>query len=234
MTAALGSDEGQPWGALLDSAEIPGGGRLHLYRQDDNYEILFGEEQLMGSWAYRSEMALATMVADRLAAMAEQVLIGGLGMGFTLAAARQAFAAPIRIEVVELVPQVVTWARGLLAGIVGDSLDDPRVTVTIADVHDVIVQAKGRYDAILLDVDNGPDGLIHLANERLYCEWGLRTAHAALRPGGILAVWSAYPDDAFGGRLRAAGFSVETFKIHGGGHPSDPLHIIWLAERSPQ
>ena len=217
---------------MIDTADIPGGGRLHLYQQDDHYEILFGEEQLMGSWAYRSETALATMVADRLAGAAERVLIGGLGMGFTLAAARAAFAPPIAIVVAELVPQVVTWARGVLAGIDGDSQDDARVTVRIADVHDIIVAERDRYDAILLDVDNGPDGLINLANERLYCDWGLRAARAALRPRGILAVWSAYPDDAFGDRLRRAGFDVETFEIHGGGHASEPPHVIWLADKA--
>lgn len=220
-----------PWGELVDTADIPGGGHLHLYRHERDFEILFGEEQLMGSWAFRSEEALATLVATRLGGRAEQVLIGGLGMGFTLAAARAAFAATTRIVVAELVPQVVAWARGPLAEVVGNSLDDPRVCVTIADVHDVIVAAPNRFDAIMLDVDNGPDGLIHLANERLYCDWGLRAARAALRPGGVLAVWSAYPDAAFGERLNKTGFAVETLHLDSGGHSSDPPHVIWLAAR---
>lgn len=220
-----------PWGELVDAAEIPGGGRLHLYRDGDHFEILFGEEQLMGSWAYRSEQALATLVADRHAGFAERILIGGLGMGFTLEAARAAFAPPTIIRVAELVPQVVAWARGPLAKIVGKSLDDPRVEVEIADVHDVIVSARECYDAILLDVDNGPDGLIHLANDRLYCDWGLRAASKALRPRGILAIWSSYADDAFGDRLHEAGFKVETLRLHGGGEASNPPHVIWLAEK---
>lgn len=224
-------DECAPWGVLVDTAMIPGGGRLHLYRHGDDYEILFGEEQLMGSWAFWSEQGLATLVADRLGDRAERVLIGGLGMGFTLAAARAAFAPFTAIVVAELVPQVVTWATGLLSGIVGDSLRDPRVTIEIADVHDMIVAGSALYDAILLDVDNGPDGLIHVANERLYCDWGLRAAHAALRPGGMLAVWSAYSDDAFGDRLRKAGFEVEVLALHSGGHHSDPHHVIWLAAK---
>jgi spermidine synthase len=231
QTAARpGADDPFPWGELIDTADIPGGGQLHLYRHEDDYEILFGEDQLMGSWAYRSEEALATLVADRLAGSVDRVLIGGLGMGFTLAAARAAFAPPTRIVVAELVPQVVAWAKGHLASIVGSSLLDPRVAVRIADVHDVIVDGRESYDAILLDVDNGPDGLIHLANERLYCDWGLRAAHAALRPGGMLAIWSAYPDDAFSHRLRKAGFSVETHDVDSG-NEEEPPHVIWLAAK---
>jgi spermidine synthase len=235
--ASSREESSQPWGVLVDTANIPGGGRLHLYRHDEEYEILFGEEQLMGSWAYRSEEALATLVSDRLGGQAERVLIGGLGMGFTLAAALAAFAPPTTIVVAELVPQVVAWARGPLADIVGNSLTNPRVTIQIADIHDIIVAADGDYDAILLDVDNGPDGLIHLANERLYCNWGLRAAYSALRPGGVLAVWSAYPDEGFGERLREAGFNVEILAVHSGGREAEPPHVIWLAAKassSPQ
>ena len=232
QTAARpGADDPFPWGELIDTADIPGGGQLHLYRHEDDYEILFGEDQLMGSWAYRSEEALATLVAERLGGAVDRVLIGGLGMGFTLAAARGAFAPPTRIVVAELVPQVLAWAKGHLASIVGNSLLDPRVAVEIADVHDVIVAGRDRYDAILLDVDNGPDGLIHLANERLYCDWGLRDSHAALRTGGLLAIWSAYPDDAFSGRLRKAGFAVEVIDIDGGHAGDEPPHVIWLATK---
>lgn len=225
----LCEDERVQGGVLVDTAEVPGGGHLHLYRHESDFEILFGDEQLMGSWAFRSEQALATLVADRLGRKAERVLIGGLGMGFTLSAARTAFPNPAAIVVAELVPQVVAWARGPLAEIVGDALDDPRVSIEIADVHDVIVAAHEPYDAILLDVDNGPDGLIHLANERLYCNWGLRAAYAALHPGGMLAVWSAYPDAAFGERLRKAGYQVEVLTVESGGPSSDPPHVIWLA-----
>lgn len=223
------AQEGRHWGTLVDTASIPGGGQLRLYRCGKHYEILFDEEQLMGSWAYRSEEALATLVADRLPVPAARILIGGLGMGFTLAAARFAFPAPAAIVVAELVPQVVAWARGPLSEIVGDSLTDPRVAIEVADVHDVIARDKAGYDAILLDVDNGPDGLVQLANDRLYCNWGLRSARTALRPGGVLAIWSAYPDDAFGTRLRDAGFEVEVMTLHGGGRRSDPDNVIWLA-----
>lgn len=228
--ASRSSPEDQ-WGVLLDTADIPGGGRLQLYRHSDGFEILYGEEQLMGSWAFRSEEALATLVAERLGRPAQRLLIGGLGMGFTLAAAQASFPAPATIIVAELVPQVVAWARGPLAGIFQGSIEHPHTTIAIADVHDVIAAAAEGYDAILLDVDNGPDGLIQLANDRLYCDWGLRATYAALMPGGVLAVWSSYPDEAFAKRLRSAGFAVETTVMHGGGHEDDAPHVIWIAQR---
>lgn len=219
------------WGTLVDTAEIPGGGQLQLRRQDENFEIVFRDEQLMGSWDYSSEKALATLVADRLGTRAGRVLIGGLGMGFTLAAARAAFPSDAKIVVAELVPQVVNWARGPLAHLFEESFLDARVSVEIGDVHDVIVKQNAAFDAILLDVDNGPDGLIHLGNERLYCNWGLRAARDALRPDGMLAVWSAYPDQAFSTRLERAGFDVEEVSIIASGDPEDPPHVIWLASR---
>ncbi len=228
---ARDDDDGWPWGKLIDTAVIPGGGHLHLVRHDDDYEILFDDEQLMGSWAFLSEEALATVVLGRLGKAADRILIGGLGMGFTLAAARAALPATTKIVVAELVPQVLAWARGPLAHIVGNSLADPRVSIELRDVHDLIVEQPAGFDVILLDVDNGPDGLIHIANERLYSSWGLRATHAALRSGGILAVWSAYRDPAFAQRLDAAGFDVEEMEIASGGYADDPPHVIWLAVR---
>lgn len=218
-------------GALIDSADIPGGGRLHLVRHGQDFEILFGEEQLIGSWVSGSEEALATLVCERLGPRAGRLLIGGLGMGFTLGAALMALPASATIVVAELVPKVVSWAGGPLAHIFGDSLRDPRVSIEVRDVHDVIVEQGGCFDAILLDVDNGPDGLVHLANERLYCDWGLRAAHVALRPGGMLAIWSAYPDDAFFQRLKSANFEVEEIRMDADGGQQQSRHTIWLATR---
>jgi spermidine synthase len=219
-------------GVLVDTGDIPGGGQLHLVRYGEDYEILLGDEQLMGSWASRSEEALATLVCERLGDRARTVLIGGLGMGFTLAAARAALPAEARIVLAELVPSIVAWAGGLLSHIFGDSLYDPRVSIEIRDVHDVIESHPNAFDAILLDVDNGPDGLVTVANERLYCNWGLRAAHAALHPGGILAVWSAWPDDSFADRLGVAGFAVEEVSVDPDGTGRERPHIIWLATRS--
>lgn len=218
-------------GELIDTADIPGGGCLQLVRYGDDFEILFGDEQLMGSWAGKSEQLLATMVCERLTRADASILIGGLGMGFTLASARAALPENATIVVAELVPAVVAWASGTLAHLFGDSFADGRVAVEIRDVHDVIDAASERFDAILLDVDNGPDGLINVANERLYCNWGLRAAYAALRPGGLLAIWSAYTDPAFRDRLDAAGFVVEEIAID----PEDPVdgdHVIWIAAKA--
>lgn len=220
-------------GVLVDSADVPGGGKLRLLRCGADWEIIYGDEQLMGSWCFRSEQALATLALTRLGDRAHRVLIGGLGMGFTLAAARALVAPGTRIIVAELVPEVVAWARGPLAHIVGDSLEDARVSLENEDVHDLIEGRRAAYDAILLDVDNGPEGLISAANERLYCDWGLREAHAALRPGGVLAVWSAYPDAPFAARLEAADFQVDEVRIGAAGRGRDAAHTIWLAEKAP-
>ena len=219
-------------GTLVDTADIPGGGHLYLVRHEKDFEILFGEEQLMGSWASGSEQALATIVCERLGPRAGRLLIGGLGMGFTLGAALLALPADAAIVVVELVPKVVAWAKGPLADIFGDILNDPRVSLMVRDVHDVIVEQRGCFDAILLDVDNGPEGLIDVANERLYCNWGLRAARAALQPGGMLAVWSAYPDPEFVARLQRAGFDVEEITLDTGDSEADCHHTIWLATRT--
>ena len=218
-----------PRGSLVDVAITPDGGRLSLVRFGLHYEILIGEDQLMGSWAVRSEQALATLVADRLGVRARRVLIGGLGMGFTLGAARAAFPRTTEVVVAELIPAIVEWARGPLAGIVGDSLDDPRVSLEMRDVHDVIDEPRAHFDAILLDVDNGPQGLIDDRNERIYCNWGLRAARSPLREGGILAVWSAFADDDFTLRLYQTGFDVETVYVPAGNKDDSPLHAIWLA-----
>lgn len=229
--AGLSDEDGTSSAMLVDTAEVPGGGRLHLVRHGDEFEMVFDDEQLMGSWAYRSEQALATLTLERLTEPAPKILIGGLGMGFTLAAARSALPTHGAVLVAELVPEIVTWAAGPLAHMFGDVFVDPRVSVEIRDVHDLITQSTSAFDAILLDVDNGPDALINLANERLYCPWGLRAAYSALRPGGMLSVWSAYPDPAFCDRLQEAGFSVEEVLIDPDGTKQDPPHTIWLASK---
>ena len=217
---------------LVDTADVPGGGKLRLLRHGRDYEIRSGNEQLMGSWSHQSEEALATLALARLRDGDRRVLIGGLGMGFTLAAARAMLSADAAIVVAELVPKIVQWANGPLAHLMGGSLDDERVTLAVRDVHDVIAEQPNGFDAILLDVDNGPDGLVSPANERLYCDWGLRSARAALRPDGVLAIWSAYPDDAFADRLVSAGFCVEEVGVGMISDEKDCCHTIWLATAS--
>lgn len=215
----------------IDAAQIPGGGALHLIRQGDFYSIQFDNDELMGSHVRHSEQALATIACDHLGDNSGRVLIGGLGMGFTLGAALAAWGPDAQIVVAELVPEVVTWARGPLAHIFGDSLSDPRVTLEVGDVHDLIVRAPASFDAILLDVDNGPDGLVQLANERLYCDWGLRASYAALRPAGVLTIWSAYADADFVKRLERAGFAVKEFTIPAEEYDDDVKHTVWLAAK---
>lgn len=207
---------------------------MRLLKYGDNFSIEFGSEELMGSCDHVSEEALARLTCARLADRDGDVLIGGLGMGFTLGAALAAWSPRSSITVVELVPKIVTWAKGPLAHIFRDYLADPRLTIAISDVHDVIANGKARFDAILLDVDNGPDGLIQLENERLYCSWGLRSAHAALRHGGILAIWSAYPAPGFDNSLEAAGFAVEELQLPAFIGSKDDVHHIWFATKHPR
>lgn len=216
---------------LIDTADIPGGGHLRLMRCGPDFSIQFGEDELMGSQAVDSEEALATLAIGRMGERPERVLIGGLGMGFTLGAALAVLPASTAVVVAELVPKVLTWATGPLAHIFGGTLADPRVSVEIGDVHDVIANSVAGFDGILLDVDNGPDGFIQLANERLYCNWGLRAAYAALRPGGVLAIWSAYADDAFHERLLTAGFSVNEEKVADTHGRHRAPYTIWLASK---
>ncbi|WP_375464048.1 hypothetical protein [uncultured Methylobacterium sp.] len=221
-----------PW-VHLDAAQIPGGGALRLRRRGAEFSIQLGQNELMNSRLSGSEAALATLACARIAGRrAPCVLIGGLGMGFTLRAALAALPAEAAILVAELVPAVVAWARGPLAEVFGDSLDDPRVTVRAADVARLIGERASAWDAILLDVDNGPDGLTRAANDRLYDATGLGAARSVLRPGGVLAVWSASPDRGFGRRLREAGFVVEEVATRANGTRGGARHVIWLATRA--
>lgn len=185
----------------------------------------------MVSWASRSERALATLACQRVAADNPQMLIGGLGMGFTLVAALAALPRSANVVVAELVPTVLDWARGPLAHLFGDALHDLRVAVTICDVYDVIVGSQESFDAILMDVDNGPDGLISAANDQLYSKDGLRASYAALRSGGVLAIWSGYPDYCFADQLEDVGFVVEEISMRTGKNGRGDKHVIWLATR---
>lgn len=221
---------------LLDTADLPDGGTLRLMRRGEDHFILFGRNELMSSRLKGSEEALASLSCVPLADRADaRVLIGGLGMGFTLRAAQKLLNRKARIVVAELVPKIVEWAQGPLAHLFGDSLSDPRLSVRLEDVRASLLQAGGaggdRHDAILLDVDNGPDGLIHLDNDWLYSMAGLRAARDALKPGGALAIWSAYDDPAFTARLSKAGFTVDPVKVRATGGRKGAHHMIWLAVR---
>jgi spermidine synthase len=218
---------------LIDTAQVPGGGELRLIRRGEEYSIMLGANELMNSRLSGSEEALATLACARMpAGPRPTILIGGLGMGFTLRAALGALGPEAKLVVAELVPAVVQWARGPLAPIFGGSIEDRRVGIVEADVADLIAEARSAYDAILLDVDNGPDGLTLEANDRLYDREGLARARAALRPGGVLAIWSAAADKAFSQRLRNTGFAVEETMVRANAGRSGARHVIWLARNS--
>lgn len=222
-----------PW-LLLDRADVPGGDELRLLRRGDDFSIMSGRIELMNSRQSGSEETLAGLACERIAGRrAPHILIGGLGMGFTLNAARDALGKDANITVAELVPAVVAWARGPLAELFKGALDDPRVTIHVGDVAPLIASGRAAYDAILLDVDNGPDGLTRAANDALYHHSGLGAARAALRPNGALAVWSSARDRDFTARLRMAGFAVEEIAVRARAGKG-ARHTIWLATKADQ
>ena len=221
-----------PW-SVLDTAQVPGGGgELRLKQRGSEFAIMLGQNELMNSRLSGSEEALATIACEKVRRhKTPRILIGGLGMGFTLRAALAALGPDARIVVAELVPAVVAWAIGPMAEVFGTSLTDPRVNIREADVGDVIRADAAAFDAILLDVDNGPEGLTRKANDALYDLKGLGGARAALRPGGVLAVWSSGPNPKFTWRLRKAGFEVEEVRARANGPRGGARHVIWIATR---
>jgi spermidine synthase len=218
---------------LLATAVVPDGETLRLFRRGGDFMIVLDRNELMNSRMSGSEEALATMTIARLAGRrAPHVLIGGYGMGFTLRAALAQLGPQARVSVAELVPEIVEWARGPMAALTDGCLDDPRVAIMLGDVATPIRAGRGTYDAILLDVDNGPDGLTRAGNDGLYSKRGLAAAMTALTPGGVLAIWSAAPDPVFARRLRDAGFSVEEEVVRARSNGKGPRHVIWFATAS--
>ncbi len=220
---------------LVDTAQIPGGGgELQLYQRDAEFSISIKDSGvLMSTWAHQSEDALAELACKKVAGRSRpQVLIGGLGMGFTLAAALHHLGADAEVVVAELVPAVVAWNRGALGEFAGHPLRDKRTTVREGDVAKVLREERKAYDAIMLDVDNGPKGLTRKKNDWLYTTDGLTACYEALRPEGTLAVWSAGSSRNFTERLRKIGFKVKNPKVREHEKEGD-MHTIWLAERGP-
>lgn len=216
---------------LLGTAKVPGGEELKLYSHDRDFMIVLGHNELMSTRRSGSEVALAEMTIDRLDGVKRpSMLIGGYGMGFTLRAALAKLPKDARVTVAELVPEIIQWARGPMAEVAQGCLDDPRVELMLDDVSDVIGDSPGKYDAILLDVDNGPDGLVRSDNNRIYSKQGLHYARQALRQGGVLAVWSAEKDPAFANRLRRAGFDVDEVFVAARSNGKGPKHTIWFAK----
>ena len=218
-----------PW-VHLDSAEMPGGGELRLLRRGAEFSIMLGRVELMNSRRSGSEGALATMSCERIQGRQQpRILIGGLGMGFTLRAALSALGKDARIIVAELAPSVIAWAYGPMVEVFGKCLEDPRVNIHKEDVGALIKADKASFDAILLDVDNGPEGITRKANNDIYSAEGLRAARMALRPGGVLAIWSSGPDREFTKRLNSTGFIVEEVAVRANGKRGGARYVIWLA-----
>ena len=222
-----------PW-IHIDSAQIPGGKEeLRLKQRGHEFSIMLGANELMNSRLSGSEEALATLTFEKLKHRPKLAfLIGGLGMGFTLRAALGVLPSDARVTVAELVPAVVTWAQGPMKDVFQGSLDDPRVEISVSDVKDNIRGGQAVWDAILLDVDNGPDGLTKKSNDQLYDKRGVSAALAALRRGGILAIWSSGPDLQFTQRLQEAGFRTEVKHVRATNRKNGARHVIWLAEKA--
>lgn len=221
-----------PW-ILLDTTKIPdGGGELRLMKRGTEFSIMLGNNELMNSRLSGSEEALAKLSCVKIQGRRQpRMLIGGLGMGFTLRAALAELGPDARITVAELVPAVVAWARGPMAEIFEGSLTDPRVSIHEGDVGQLIKANRSTYDAILLDVDNGPEGLTRPANDSLYSLAGLGAARTALTPGGVLAVWSSAPNRGFTERLRRTGFNVDEVGVRANGKRGGARHVIWVATK---
>ncbi|MFN3864897.1 MAG: spermidine synthase [Erythrobacter sp.] len=221
---------------LLDTARIEDSVTLELYAHAGHYIIMMGRNELMSTRMRFSEEQLADLAIDRLGESNARILIGGYGMGFTYRAAAARLGAGAQIVVAEICAAIIDWAKGPMAALTGESLSDPRLDLKICDVAALIDDANDgtspKFDAILLDVDNGPDGIVRDANNRIYSRTGLAKARDALRPGGILAVWSAGPDPAFRKRLYDAGLTVSECKLRSRPNNKGAHHIIWFAHKS--
>ena len=220
----------------IATAQIPGGDTLTLVSHGRDHIIMLGRDELMGTRMQFSEEQLAVLTMERLDAKAPRILIGGYGMGFTYRAALAALKGEGKVVVAEVVPEILEWAEGPLAHLTGDTLSDPKGEVVLCDVAALIDDANdgtcAKFDAILLDVDNGPDGIVRDGNERLYSRTGLAKARDALNGGGILAVWSAAPDPRFARRMKDAGLAVEERSVRARPNNKGPRHTIWFGKKA--
>ncbi len=224
-----------PW-KLIGRAQTPGGGaELVLYQRDTEFSLQADNMELMNSRIYGSEEAMAMLGCQNLAKRKKvRVLIGGLGMGYSVRTALDILREDAQVVVAELVPAVIEWNRGVLADLADRPLDDRRTEVHEIDVIELITAARGTYDAIMLDVDNGPQAMVSEGNNWLYSPQGLTASYKALRRSGVLAIWSADSQPAFVKRLRRAGFKADEVKVRarggskrrGGAH-----HVVWVATR---
>ena len=217
---------------ILGETTAPDGTDMKLVRQGNEYIILAGGKTLMSSRMHGSEEALAALACRNARLMDEPcVLVGGLGMGFTLRATLDLMPPGAKVVVAELVPRVVEWNRGPLGPLSEHPLKDKRVHVESGDVADLIRSSHNLFDAILLDVDNGPTAFTSTDNSKLYGDPGLAAARTALKAGGILAVWSAWDDRKFEQRLKYGGFRVEVERVRGRLKKGGPRHTIFLGHK---
>jgi len=223
---------------LIDSTSVPDtDGFMRLMRRGDELVIRVDGRELMSNRMHGSEDALADLACDQLEKRSEheqrdyKILIGGMGIGFTLAATLKRVTQNAKVVVAELVPAVIDWNRGILGKTANYPIKDPRVSIHIGDVANLIRKPPEPWDAVLLDVDNGPVGLTRSDNDWLYSQKGLAAAFAALEPTGVLGVWSAAPNDAFVRRVERAGFNVKPFRVRARGNKGGRRHIIWICTR---
>lgn len=219
---------------IVETARVPsGGGKLTLYQRGDEFSIWIEGTELMNSHAHESEDELARVVLEDPALNARpHVLIGGLGMGYTLAAALRCLPEGGRVTIAELIPEVIAWNRGPLGHLAGHPLDDKRVLIERKDVARRLQADSEEYDAILLDVDNGPEGLTRGGNDWFYTEEGLESAYTALKPGGILAVWSSFQDPAFYMRLKKISYrGVRQVRVRIEPNDYGNEQYIWIGRR---
>lgn len=222
-----------PW-EEIDRAEVPGGeGEVILRKRGTEFSIRTATTELMNSRLHGSEDALAELTCSRIKRKSDQrFLIGGLGMGYTLAAALQHSGGNSLITVAELIPAVIRWNREHFGHLAGNPLDDGRISIQQEDVAETIRRKKSTWDAIILDVDNGPDGLTRKANDRIYGMNGLKNAFLALRTGGMLSIWSSGADEQFTQRLKQCQFQTEIVSVRARKPGKGARHTIWLATKS--
>ena len=218
----------QPW-EHIDSVTTPDGTDMSLNRRGHEFVILADGKDLMSSRQHGSEEELATLGCQLASGLAQPcVLVGGLGMGFTLRATLDLLPRGAAVVVSELLSAVVDWNRGPLGPLADHPLDDARVQVELGDVRDTLRRGKERFDAILMDVDNGPAAFAQRGNDRLYDNAGVDRARRALKPDGVLAVWSAWNDRKFEHRLRHCGFIAETHRVRARLSKGGPRHTIFV------
>ncbi|WP_242528185.1 spermidine synthase [Novosphingobium sp. PY1] len=220
---------------LVGTAHVPEGVELRLVQHGDGFTILLEDNELMSTEASHSEEALATMTCARLGdRSAVHMLVGGYGMGYTLRAALSALGEDASVVVAEIVPEIIEWALGPMRHVTAGCLNDPRVMLVKEDLAMLIDAAREGYDAILLDVDNGPEGLTRRQNDLLYSKSGLERTMQALTPGGIAAIWSAWPDPAFTALLEEVGFEVSVVTVTSEPDGKGHQHVIWFARKCEQ